>query len=92
MKPSKIKIKAQDGLTLEELYNDFNIIPGYDESKECYYLEDPDTDEYLTPCLPNEYALMDWINEHWDEIGERLIEIKEKIQHPGETDRAYESD
>lgn len=95
MKPSKNKRKTNrsqtesNPLTLEELYNDFGIIPDFDESKECYYIEDPDTDEMLTPCLSDEYALIDYINEHWDEIGERLEQIREKIQDmPDEADRA----
>lgn|SRR4051812_12349397 len=94
MKPSKNTLNnpeetSDEPLTLEELYNDLHIIPDYDESKECYYIEDPDTDENLTPCLPDEHALMDYINEHWDEIGERLMQISENMnpETPDEYDR-----
>jgi hypothetical protein len=83
-KRKPVPVRAQDdGLTIDELYQDYGIIPEYDESKECMYLEDPDTDEPITPCFQSEYDLMDYINSHWDEVGEILERIKE---HQGSPD------
>lgn len=80
-----VKGEEFEFITLEELYQDYHIIPEYEEGKDCYYLEDPDTDEAFTPCFYDIYDLIRWLNENWDEVEERMERIKEKIVEPDET-------
>jgi hypothetical protein len=63
-------------ITIEELYNEYDFDLQFDDSENCYYLEDPDNDDFLdghlTPCLPDIWELERWINEHWDEVSRGL--------------------
>jgi hypothetical protein len=76
------EVEELEEVTIEELYQDYGIIPEYDESKECMYLEDPDTDEAITPCFQSEYELMRYVNDHWDQVGEILERIRRNEGSP----------
>lgn len=67
-------------ITIEELYNEYEFELGYDESKECFYIEDPESDDYLdfaSPCFQNIYDLEKWINEHWDTVQHFFVKRQE---------------
>lgn len=62
-----------DRISLQQFCEEFEVVVDFEPSENCYFLYDPVTDDdELTPCLFDEQALEDWVNENLEELVKKL--------------------